>query len=224
MMRLFSYVTLRVFSGIRSTIALPIILSMLLAGCESTGNVVANYAPSANKNTGLVLFSVTHDKGQALRTAHNTKLFIRFKGVGKEAATDIPRAFSNMETMSPLMTTPFEDVWGRVYVREFAAGSYTLSGWWLEYHTGVSSNSISPKKPPTPIKFDVQPGSVTYIGNVHGSLLWGKNLFGIPLVAGAIPEIRNEAERDMKLILKDYPQLEGKVVVSPLSPGPWLAE
>jgi hypothetical protein len=55
-------------------------------------------------------------------------------------------------------------------MREFAAGRYELSGWSLEQGIGVKTRIIKPKKPLLQIGFEVQAGSVVYIGNVHGSL------------------------------------------------------
>ena len=199
-------------------------LVIVMAGCETTGNIEPKFDMASLKQGGLVLFSVTHDKDaeHAFRQGANVKLFIEFRDVAN--GTEIPRAFSNMETMSLLMTTPFEHVWGRTYVRNFAAGRYELSGWYVEQNTGVGIRSITPKSSSPSIPFEVQPRSVMYIGNVHASLGWGKNLFGVDLLADAFPKVGNEFERDVKLILKDYPQLEGKIVVKPLRPGLWLTE
>ena len=47
---------------------------------------------------------------------------------------------------------------------------------------------------------------------------------GGDLAAGLIPQIRNEFERDAKVILKDYPKLAGKIVVRPLRSGPWIED
>lgn len=201
-----------------------IILVIALVGCETTGNIEQKFDMASLKAGGLVLFSVTHDKDDehAFRRGTNVKLFIKFSDLANGA--ELPRAFSNMETMTLMMTTPFEDVWGRVYVRNFAAGRYALSGWHVEQNTGVGIRSITPKSPPPPIPFEVQPGSVMYIGNVHGSLEWGKNVFGIDLLTGATPQIGNKFDRDVKLILKDYPELEGKIHAIPLRPGFWLSD
>ena len=41
---------------------LPTLLALTLASCVTTGNISTKYDVSALKNSGLVLFSVTHDK------------------------------------------------------------------------------------------------------------------------------------------------------------------
>jgi hypothetical protein len=122
------------------------------------------------------------------------------------------------------LTSPFETVWRRVLVRELAAGRYEFHTWSAEQTTGVGTRSMTPKKAPPPLPFDVQPGSMTYVENLHADLLWGENIFGIALLGGAVPQVRNEAERDLKLALKDYPQLQGRIIVAPLPLGRWWTD
>lgn len=200
-----------------------VLLTLALTGCATTGNVDPKYDPSAHTKTGLLIFSVTHDKDNNTlgRGGANVYLNIHFRNI--DTGDTIPRAVSNdLGTLIP--TTPFDNVWGTLYVREFAAGRYELSTWSLHQNTGVGINSFTPKQQPSPITFEVRPGSVTYIGNVHGNLLWGKNIFGIDLVAGAIPQVKNEAERDVSMVLKDYPQLNGRIVVAPIRTGSWQTD
>lgn len=200
------------------------LLIFALMGCTTTGNVDPKYDLSAHTNTGLLIFSVTHDADYNIfgRRGHNIYLAIYFRNI--ETGDTILRADSNDWGVLIPPTTPFGNVWGTLYVREFAAGRYELSTWSLHQNTGVGINSFTPKQPPFPITFEVRPGSVTYIGNVHGDLLWKKNFFGIDLVAGAIPQVKNEAERDVSMTLKDYPQLNGKIVVAPIHNGSWQAD
>ena len=148
-------------------------LTLALAGCATTGNIPTNYDVSASKNSGLVLFSVTHDKDTEYLFRRGTE--IRFNVYFRNADNniEIPSAFSN-DTSALIVTSQFESVWGRAYVREFVAGRYELSGWRLEQGIGAKTRTTNPKKPLPPIAFEVQAGSVAYIGNVHGSLQWGR--------------------------------------------------
>jgi len=198
-------------------------LMLALVGCQTTGNVSTQYDVSAGRNAGLVLFSVSHDKNKDhfLPRGADLKFSVDFRGVDNN--TEIPAAFSH-DTLAPLPTSAFDAVWGRVYVRELAAGRYELSGWSLQRDIGSNARIIKPKKPAVPIVFEVRPGTVTYIGNIHGRLVANKSLRGFDLSAGVFPQITNEAVRDMKVILKDYPQLAGKVVVASLRSGPWQAD
>lgn len=194
--------------------------ALTLTGCASFGNVDSKYDPSAHPNTGLILFSVTHDKdnNSLFRKAGNIYLEIFFRNI--DTGENTLRAVSN-DWGSLIPTTPFDNAWGTLYVREFTAGHYELSSWGLHQDTGMAVNSFTPKQPPAPIAFEVRPNTITYIGNIHGSLLWGENMFGIDLVSGAIPQIKNEAQRDIKMILKDYPQFNDKISIAPLRTGSW---
>ena len=204
------------------TLLCAIMLTLALAGCQMTGNVSPKYDVTVSKNSGLVLFSVSHekkkDKSFFRDHAADMKFSVDFRSVDNNM--DIPAAFSN-DTSALLKTSAFDSVWGRVYVREFAAGRYELSGWSLQWSIGTDIRIIKPKKSPAPITFEVLPGSITYIGNMHGGLVLSKTPFGYDMSAGAFPQIRNEAERDMTVILKDYPQLAGKVDFAPLRSGSW---
>jgi len=118
----------------------------------------------------------------------------------------------------------FEEVWGRYFVIELPAGRHALDGWYVEQNTGVEWNTVKPKGPVRPLVFEVSAGSVTYLGNVHGRLLWSKNVFGMDLMSGAMPEVRNEENRDLPVIFMEFPQLQGRVVVTPVTQGPWMPE
>lgn len=196
----------------------------LLSGCETTGSVSKNTDPAALGSTGLVLFTVTHDKDNEhlLRRAADVKVFVELHDLDR--GTALPRAFSNMETPYPIMSTPFDKVWGRFFVRELPAGRYAFTSWSGVQNNGVMTSTATLKKPPPPQAFIVSAGSVTYLGNLHGHLVWRKGMSGIDLLGAVAVEIRNEEERDLALILKDYPQLQGRVTVAPLRPGYWIAD
>ncbi|PKO81135.1 MAG: hypothetical protein CVU19_08555 [Betaproteobacteria bacterium HGW-Betaproteobacteria-13] len=196
------------------------LLMLALGGCQTTGNVSTGYDPGASKNSGLVLFSVSHDKNTEHFLPRGADLQFSVTFTSVDGTVKIPPALSN-DTLALFPTTVFEAVWGNVYVREFPAGRYELSGWSLRRDIGTNARHINPQLPPPPIPFEVKPGSITYIGNVHAALVAVPSLRGFDINAGVEPQIRNEAERDMKAILKDYPQLAGKVLVAPLPSGPW---
>ena len=209
---------------------LPTLLALTLASCVTTGNISTKYDVSALKNSGLVLFSVTHDKNTEYFFRRGTDIRFNVYFRNTDNNIEIPAAFSN-DTLALIVTSQFDAVWGRAYVREFAAGRYEVSGWSLEQGIGAKTRTTKPKKPLPPIAFDVKAGSVTYIGNVHGSLQWGRkmpmalNLIGgADLAGGVIAEIRSEYDRDAKVILEDYPQLADRIVVRPLPNGPWIED
>lgn len=219
-MRLFSGSTRLLLSRIQSLFGIPVILGMLLTGCASTGNIDPKYDLSAKRDAGIVLFSVTHDKYQGPFGSLGGGLVLDVHIRDAIKTTLLPSAFSS-DPGSLRATTPFETVWGRYFVREYPAGRYEFTGWDFTEFNSFGSRTYKPKELPLPLAFDVRPGDVIYVGNVHGSLSLGNNLLGVPVVVDVDPLIRNEAERDLPLIQKEYPQLKGKVEIKPFPVGAW---
>jgi hypothetical protein len=207
----------------RNLAAAITLVAVLTVGCETTSNTVSSNGAISNKASGVVLFTLTHDKDleHLGRRAHNVQLIVTMKNL--ETGSALTRSLS-YDVMALFPTTPFVDVWGKVFARELPPGRYAFDSWLVEQNTGVGWRTYSPKTPVKPLIFEVKSGSNIYIGNIHGKLLWGKNIFGLDLLAGAIPIVENKAERDLPLILKDNPQLKDNIVVEALRSGPWIPE
>lgn len=194
-----------------------------LAGC-ATSNIDANYSLDAGKGKGLVVLSATHDFGPkwlGKPVGSNARMHFRIR----DAATGklVVTAHSLTEELMSV-TTPFEDVWGRYYVQELPAGRYEVYSWDMTVQTGVGINSYSPKKPPPVRAFEVQAGKAVYIGNFHGNIRYGTVLIA-PMPVGGHASIGNQAERDLRLVYKEFPQLQGKVEVRPVDPALiWVTE
>ncbi len=107
------------------TLLCATILTLPLAGCQMTGNVSPKYDVTIIKNSGHVLFSVSHeknkDKGFFMDDAADMKFLVDIRSVDNNI--DIPAAFSN-DTLALLKTSAFDSGLGCVYVREFAARRY----------------------------------------------------------------------------------------------------
>lgn len=195
----------------------------VLGGCETTSSLDPRQAEKLSPDKAVIVFTVSHDKeGQGFyKPGGNVKFFVDMRDATRAKA--LPRGFSNMETLAPMMTSALEDVWARIFVREVDPGRIEFTTWEVIQNNGpMGIRSSSPKVAPPPIVFAAKAGTVTYIGNLHANILWAKNPFGMSILAGALPEIRNEATRDLQQVYKDYPALQGKVVIEPLPVGPWL--
>lgn len=195
----------------------------VLGGCETTSSLDPRQAEKLSPDKAVIVFTVSHDKdGQGFyQPGANVKFFVDMRDASRAKA--LPRGFSNMETLSPMMTSDLEDVWARIFVREVDPGRVEFTNWEVIQNNGpMGIRSYSPKVAPPPIVFEAKAGTVTYIGNLHARILWAKNPFGMSILAGALPEIRNEATRDLQPVYKDYPALQGKVVIQPMPTGPWL--
>lgn len=197
-----------------------IILGLFMTGCATTGNIDPKYDVSVKRETGLVLFSVTHDDYRGPFGSLARDLSFRIKMLDRNSNTELPFAFSN-DSGNRFATSPFEPTWGNYFVREYPAGRYAFIGWQLLQIIPYGSRTFEPKVAPVPLDFEVLPGGVVYLGNLHGELVMGKNWLGAQQVFGVVPQIRNESERDLALILKQYPQLAGKVEVRTFPVEPW---
>lgn len=91
---------------------------------------------------------------------------------------------------------------GGVFVFSLPKGSYEFNKW-LVFNGGAD---ITPRNPKRAV-FNVEPGSVTYLGNLNMNLVDGENFFGMTLVFGGIPEVRDMFERDIPLAKANYPFL-----------------
>lgn len=196
-----------------------------LAGCESTANLDARQAGQPAPDKAVVIFTVSHDRdpSSVFKRGANVKFFVELRDATRGQA--LPRVFSNMETLSPMMTSPFDDVWGRVFVREVEPGRIEFTTWEVLQDNGpLGTRVVQPRAQPTPIAFEVEAGTVTYIGNLHAELLWAKNPMRIDILAGAIPEVRHQPDRDLPRVYAEYPGLRGRVAVRPIASGPWRSE
>lgn len=190
-----------------------VVVAALTAGCETTGNVDPGYVPGSTPDTGLVLLTVTNDLGPPARI----DFVIRGPGLGKEGLHVSSYVEDSAFKAFKWRRAFDEHVTGQHYVHELPAGRYEVQTWSIVVNHGIGYLDVWPRTPPPPLAFDVVAGSVIYLGNLHGTLRFGKML----RAESGSPEVRDEAERDLRLILADYPQLEGRVTISLLPLGPW---
>jgi hypothetical protein len=204
-----------------------------LGTCQAAGNIDPAALDTDSKDKALILFTVTHDWGppfallgiktESFGAAANVHLDVEFHGAPLEGGKI---SVASMPPQNPLggNASVFDKLWGQYYVRELPPGRYELTTWKLTQIIQAGSlQIITPKLQPPALSFEVAAGSVTYIGNIHAELTWGKSLIGMQLMTDGLIVIRNEAERDLELIIKTYPQLRQRVTVAPLRAGPWIA-
>jgi hypothetical protein len=76
-------------------------LAFALASCATTGNISTKYNVSEPKNSGLVLFSVTHDKDAEFLFRRGTDIRFNVYFRNTDNNIEIPAAFSN-DTLDPM--------------------------------------------------------------------------------------------------------------------------
>lgn len=196
---------------------------MALSGCETTGNVDPGKWTGPSPDKGLVVFSVTHDHGPNLLgrpSGANVRAYFHLRGPG--FGQDGFRAFSLTDTLTPVIRSQFDDVWGTAYVRELPPGHYELHHWSILINTGVGTRELSPKAPPPLLGFEVRAGQSVYLGNFHVVIEWG-TLLGLPMPFAGVATIGSRPERDLAVVYQSYPQLKDRVLLQPLpAQSPWL--
>lgn len=188
-----------------------ILLAFALGGCSA--KIVKNdFSFSPGDNMAIAVFSVTHDKKPGTQSAVAHFYFGDKSGSGRQSVT------SRSDEIWKYSDSEFPDQYGRVMAVLLPASSYVLDDWFIENGTGME---ISPRTRSEKLNFELRAGEVKYLGNLHTNLQTGENFLGISITSSGYPEIRNEAERDIPLFEKKYPQFKGKIVVDLLKLGLW---
>jgi len=113
----------------------------------------------------------------------------------------------------------FADADGNVHAWALTPGTYELTRWSLS--TGY--NKFIHPKPLKPITFEITPGHITYLGNIHMNNSYGKNIFGIALARGGLVSFHNEFDRDFQALMTKRPNIEVLPVVDQVPDTPiWL--
>ena len=204
-----------------SAILSSIVIISLFAGC-SANSVKNDFNFTNDKDTGLVILSVTHNEKPG--TSNAAALFYMNK---KGHENDYEVYKSKLEKMGGLlgpgvMSKPsdFEGVYGVLYAVELEAGTYELTRWLISTYNGTL---FYPTEAPPTLEFTINPHEITYIGNLHMHMSTGENIFGMVLPSGGLPEIIDQTERDLSLFKQRYPQLSDKDInANILTQGPWL--
>ncbi len=120
-------------------------------------------------------------------------LKIRRAGSSGEGATvsmDRPEAVKNAED-----DIDDNGIVGWTFVLPLLPGKYEIYSF-VFYSIAVT---LTPKRDFS-IPFEVKSGETIYLGQFHARSFWGKNLFGMPVAAGAYFDWSDERVRDVPLI------------------------
>jgi hypothetical protein len=184
----------------------------VLAGCASK-SVPKDFSLDPAKGEGMVVFSVSHD----LEGGRGAKAIFYLNG--GPTSKDGHYVLSLQDVMGVPTGSDFEDAYGRLYALSLPAGHHAVTGWQITNGSGLR---ISSRDIPTPLGFDLAPGEVKYIGNLHAVLATGKNIFRVTIVGAGYPEVRDRRERDLPLFEEQFPRYQGKATIGLLPQGPWV--
>jgi len=185
-----------------------------LGACASK-SVPKEFSLDPAKGEGIAVFSVSHD----LAGGRGSKAIFYFNG--GPTGENGHYVFSLQDVLGVPTGSDFEDSYGRVYALALPAGHHAVTGWQISNGTGLRLTS---KGAPPPLGFDLSPGEIKYLGNLHAHLVTGKNIFRVTIVGDGRPEVRDQRDRDLPLFEEQFPQFKGRAVVGLLNQGPWAAE
>ena len=193
------------------TIAIAALLAGLL-GCAGP-QVSESTSLSDVKDKGIAIVSVTHD----YTTGARANAIFYLKNDQTFGAFEQRQLHSRPNIAGIPRRSDFSGVYGQVYVLQMDPGSYQIAGWM----TRNGALHASPRYPPPPLHFDIKAGEVIYIGNLNLNHSMGRSLFGIPVLASVMAEVRNHETADIPIAEQKAPLVKGRVVSRLLPIGPW---
>ncbi len=189
-------------------IVLVLFLAITLSAC-GTPNVRKDYALGETTGKGLVVGSLTRSKSnlgfQGFSAAvSGIGIHYRHIGTGKRGRIEIDSAL-----LGPLYSGDFANAKGELFVVELSPGSYVFEKWSALQgsYTSVTGEM------PAPIEFRVLANKAVYLGNLNLEIVYGRNLFGIGIVAGGKIVAKDARSRDIVLLKKKYPNIAAEEVV-----------
>lgn len=184
--------------------------SALLLGCAGP-QVAKEATPESIKDRGVVVVSVTHDA----ETGRRARAVFVIDQQAKMVETRVLRSVE--EVMGIPKGSDFDEERGRVYVLDVEPGVHSVDSW----QSAGDSVRIAPRNAPPPLRFEVKAGEVVYIGNLNLNHTTGRNVFGMSVIAGALPEVRDRRGLDLAIAERKVPSIKGRVQVRLLPLGAW---
>lgn len=192
------------------------LLPFTLAAC-ATKQVPLNFNPEEKGKDGVVAFSVTHDVEGG--RGNNAIVYLNNPDGRGIPGLELNFESSDDRLLLGIRKSDYRNVYGYLYVISLPPGDHSFTGWQISNGTGLR---IYPSEEPPPQTFHIDAGEIKYLGNFHGNLVRGKNIFGATITGGGVVSLNDEQVRDMELLIARYPQFSGKVTVDLFRPGQWV--
>lgn len=129
-----------------------------------------------------------------------SNMTVRFRRLGSEDGGSFDHIRPSLFAQT---ARDFEDSsgYGTVFSARLPAGEYEVFNVWFYRSTQFGTTDYS-LKDPVSIRFTVQPGRATYLGEFIGHRMVGQNMFGTPVTAGAYFVVSDKLARDVELLKK----------------------
>ena len=192
--------------------------TVFLYGC-GTANVSRDFEIQDSKDKGIVIGSITQN--EEIPGSVNTNFYYGKLEKNNEIVDTawIEAKPENYVTGTLGFKSDFEEIDGRLFVIELPEGDHVLYRWSID----IGNAFIDPVVPPPGQRFYVEPGRVTYIGNIHMHYKAHKSLLGLKVVGSGFPEITNQHARDIPKFKELYPNLSNdQMLHETMNPGVWM--
>ena len=192
-------------SGLRGVLPIVTILLAGLLGACSANELAPGAALQPRGDTGLAVLSLTRSGWR------DFDLFVDLKGPGQWAPRPIilrAKSFARDWKGGPeWKTTSVEDPEGRLVVLQLKPGTYRIDRWNGDsQRDGFNGNGyLMYPASPLDMTFDVKPGELTYLGELHFALPDKPNWLANLSTATYRIEIKDQHERDLALLRNKYP-------------------
>ena len=187
----------------------------LLAGCASR--------PDQPQENGLLVVSVTQQVNGPLDPPHYTQ------GPNPVADFRLQRPDGRSRWLTPVgwwraVRIPWDGNpgggTGRLYVLPLPPGEYAIDAWSVVYRNVLRQTGL-PASPPPPLRFNIQPGQIRYIGNLHMEIDMGGEFADPYNVVALWPKLRDEQLRDLALLASKKPEAAKAAEIDLLPLGDW---
>lgn len=174
---------------------LAIVLAALVTGCASVAQLPADYAGA---DAGRVVIGIGAHGGTSYPSY---SLLFRTRDPAVPAAQAGVGRFTYFQTnmfykQAPDYRSSREE--GVVLVRALPPGEYEIYNFNIYFNTGMVEKNFGARVD-VAIPFTVKTGVTTYLGNYQANGQTGKNVFGMPLPAGAVFAVSDRLADDLAL-------------------------
>lgn len=182
-----------------------VLLTFLLTAC-GTANIKRDFSSDSLVNTSVVIGSITQKRSSEGHQGFSAEVSALSASYINIDTGKISRIETDPWMLGSMSKGDFENISGRgiLFVIELDPGKYAFKGW---HATQGSYTSVTPTNPKE-FSFEVKPGKIIYIGDLEFSLIFGKNIFGIGVLAGADQSIVDSYHRDIKVMAEKYPGID----------------
>jgi hypothetical protein len=167
---------LKLFTRLIATLCFAVISG--LEGCAGPISIEQSASVDLN-STGVLVVGVEHLLGDAQDKETIVDFYIR-----KDLTYKI-----------------FSKRYGRLNVIPLSPGQYSIGDWYVSRFI-LAGRFEAPK----PLKFEIRPGTVTYIGTLETRVFRGPNMFGQNTIPLAIPAVRDKRGQDLTELAEKYPR------------------